>query len=207
MNGVNTYSGGTVVNYGTLALPETATTSGRTTDHAAGLNLNSLAETDEKFDIAKQENHDQQVYVAKLNNADPSQAAQVLQNMFGGNNGTAQQPANSALPESRSKHRIQHGQRQHFHRNRHRWHVRQRRVTATPAKYPEFERRAAKTENGELAFKNGERLERLERHRFRWIRSLIIWSSSQTKKPKSKSKQFWPALMQRPPQRRAMPSF
>jgi autotransporter-associated beta strand protein len=55
MNGVNTYSGGTVINNGTLTINNSATTSS---------------------------DRDQDVYVFPVNNADPNQAAQVLRNMF-----------------------------------------------------------------------------------------------------------------------------
>ncbi len=58
MNGANTYSGGTVVNNGTLTITNQGTI---------------------------QSYRDQEVYVAKLNNADPNQAAQVLRNMFANN--------------------------------------------------------------------------------------------------------------------------
>jgi len=80
VHGENAYSGGTVDNAGTLAfssgtlsLPQTTTVKGLPSDR------------------------DQAVYVAKLNNADPNQAAQVLRNMF-----TRGAPPGSAPPGTTS---------------------------------------------------------------------------------------------------------
>jgi hypothetical protein len=72
--------------------------------------MDQIGDMMKELDVAS--SRDQDVYVFKMNNADPQQAAQVLQNMFQGNNSRTMtgQNVNSALMQRTQNSTTQMGQ-------------------------------------------------------------------------------------------------